>query len=292
MSLVATAIATETQSTSDIQYRIASTRQERAAAFALVYDAYLYSGLGDPNPWQLRVTPYHLLPTTEVFIAVHQGEVVLTYTLVMDGELGVPMESVYGPEVRALRRAGVRFAEASCLADRRELLNGSFLAVFRDLSRLVAQYSRKRRIHRILAAMHPRHSRFYQRILGFQQFGEERTYPSVGYRPAVAMNLDFVGLPSHRPDCQEMLFGETIAEEKLEAKPMSERHREYFEEMVDSSLTLVPLGEAEERSRDSAPVTKARRRRQKAATPTYDATTPEQANWPPMRWFQLAARAS
>ena len=48
----------------------------------------------------MRVTPYHLLPTTEIFIALHQGEVVLTYTLVLDGRLGVPMESVYGSRGR------------------------------------------------------------------------------------------------------------------------------------------------------------------------------------------------
>jgi hypothetical protein len=277
----------------EIDCRIASSIAEREAAFELVYEAYLCSGLGEPNPWELRVTPYHLLPTTEVFIAVHRGEVVLTYTLVVDGDLGVPMESVYGPEVNELRRAGVRFAEASCLADRRELLNGSFLPVFCELSRLVAQYSRKRGIHRILAAMHPRHSRFYRRILGFEQFGAEKAYPSVGYRPAVAVNLNFVRLPSHRPDCQNLLFGETVADEHLEPEPMSESDREYFAKMVDSSLTLAPLGEAEERSRGRAPAVKTGGRRRTLVTPGSPATTAKDPSSPPVQWFpRVVARAS
>ena len=236
--------------TGEIDCRVAATFAEHEAAFRLVYNAYLTSGLGKPNAWRLRVTPYHLLPTTKVFIAVRGGAVLLTYTVVMDGELGVPMESVYGREVDRLRQAGIRFGEASCFADRRDLLNGSLLPAFLGVSRLVAQYTSRRGIHRILAAMHPRHARFYQRILGFEQFGEEKSYPSVGYRPAVAMNLDFVRLPRHRPDCHEVLFGKAIEPEKLLNRPMSQRHARYFARAVDPSLALVPLGETEELRRD------------------------------------------
>lgn len=241
-------VTTDLETAADIQYRIAATRKEREAAFHLVYNSYLQAGLGEMNRYKMRITPFHLLPTTEVFIAVHQGEVVLTYTLIMDGELGVPMESVYSLEVDELRQTGVRFAEASCMASRHDLLNGSLLSVFLNVSRLVAQYSRKRDIHRILAAMHPRHARFYRRILGFEQFGVEKRYPCVGYRPAVAMNLDFVRLPFHRPDCQELLFGEVISDRQLEGMPMCEKQRADFESMVDPSLALMPLGEAEELS--------------------------------------------
>ena len=46
-----------------------------------------------------HVTPYHLLPTTEIFIAEYQGEVIFTMSLVIDGDLGVPMEHVYGDEI-------------------------------------------------------------------------------------------------------------------------------------------------------------------------------------------------
>jgi len=238
-------------SSSDIVCKIADTLAERKAAFELVYEAYLISGLGEPNSWGVRVTPYHLLPTTEIFIALQRGEVVLTYTLVVDGRLGVPMESVYGSEVEELRLAGVHFGEASCLADRRDQLNGSLLPVFLDVSRLVAQYCRRRSIHRVLAAMHPRHAKFYRRILGFEQFGEQKAYPSVGYRPAVAMNLNFARLPYHRPDCHQVLFGKPIANRHLAVRPISKDEREYFAPMVDPSLSLVPLGESEEWSRVS-----------------------------------------
>ena len=37
------------RTTADIEYRIASTREERASAFRLVYKSYLEAGLGEPN---------------------------------------------------------------------------------------------------------------------------------------------------------------------------------------------------------------------------------------------------
>ena len=89
--------------TADIEFKVAATQDERMAAFQLVYESYLQTGLIEPNPYQMRVTPYHLLPTTEVFVATCQGETIFTGTLVADGELGLPMESIFGREV-ALRR--------------------------------------------------------------------------------------------------------------------------------------------------------------------------------------------
>ena len=105
-----------------ISCRIAATRQEREAAFRLVYASYLHSGLAEMNGYQMRVTPYHLLPSTEMFIAEYQGEVIYTMSLVIDGALGVPMDQVYGDEVARLRRKGMLVGEVSCLADRRSQL--------------------------------------------------------------------------------------------------------------------------------------------------------------------------
>ena len=75
--------------------RIGASREELFAAFHLVYEQYLRSGLMKPNSYRMRVTPYHLLPSTEVLVALDRGAVTCTMSLVRDGELGLPMESVY-----------------------------------------------------------------------------------------------------------------------------------------------------------------------------------------------------
>src|SRR5689334_24741569 len=97
-------------------YSLANSFEHRAAAFRLIYQSYLSSGLGRRNPLGLRVTPFQLLATSQIFLAskstsiptelekwdasVHSEElepsglreqVVATITLVNDGQLGLPM---------------------------------------------------------------------------------------------------------------------------------------------------------------------------------------------------------
>jgi hypothetical protein len=227
--------------TAEIEYRIASTRAERAAAFRLVYRSYLRTGLGEPNPWEMRVTPYHSLPTTEVFLATLRGACIFTMSLVIDGELGVPMEAIYGSEVARLRGEGLSFGEVSCLADRRRAMRG-FFPVFLRMARLVVQYSWRRGLDQLLVACHPKHARFYERLLGFQRIGDLKAYPTVRNHPAVALSMDLAQLAWQHPKVHEMLFDEMIPVEQLEPRPIAAADRHYFGAMVDSGFSCVPLG--------------------------------------------------
>ncbi len=195
--LVAEGNQASTEITADISCRIAATRQEREAAFRLVYSSYLRSGLGEMNGCQMRVTPYHLLPTTEVFIAEYEGEVIFTMSLVTDGALGVPMENVYGEEIARLRRRGLRVGEVSCLADRRtELVR--FFPLFLRTGRVLAQYAHRQGLDAIVAAVHPKHARLYRRYFDFRIIGEEKEYPTVRNHPAIALWAEFARLERER----------------------------------------------------------------------------------------------
>src|SRR4051812_10196410 len=109
----------ETPLPPEICNKIAEQRWEWESAFRLVHGSYLRSGLAQPNASGMRVTPYHLLPTTEVFVSLLGQEAICSVTLVADGALGLPMESIYRAEVDARRSGGRKLAEVSCLADRR-----------------------------------------------------------------------------------------------------------------------------------------------------------------------------
>jgi hypothetical protein len=224
----------------DIQYRIASTRQEREAAYRLVYHSYLRAGLGEENHHRMRVTPYHLLESTEVFIAICQGEVAFTMTLIMDGELGMPMESVYGEEVDGLRQRGLRLGEVSCLADRRAEFC-KFFPVFIRTSRLMVQYARYRGLDGILAAVHPRHSCFYRRYMDFHKFGDEKTYPTVRNNPAVALWLEFARVDQNRPESYNSFFGQQIPFDDLQPQPIVPTDREHFQPMIDRNFLCAPI---------------------------------------------------
>src|SRR5438067_7098467 len=101
---------------SDAVYRIAGTRDARVGALELVYRKYVDAGLIQPNRFKLRVTSYHLLPTTSIFVAVVRARVICTMTLVGDGKLGLPMASIYPAEVFERRRKRISIGEVSCLA--------------------------------------------------------------------------------------------------------------------------------------------------------------------------------
>jgi hypothetical protein len=240
------------ETTADIAYQIAATRTQREAAFRLVYHSYLEAGLGVPNAYQMRVTPYHLLPTTETFVATLRNDAIFTVSLVIDGELGLPMETVYPGEVENRRQQGLRVGEVSCLADRRANFRGSF-PVFLRLCRLMVQYARRQGLDQLLVAVHPRHVRFYRRFLDFRVAGEVRDYPTVRNHPAVALCLDFERIDRELPENYDTFFGQPLPPWELEPRPISDSDREYFRAMVDPTFKLAPLGPGMNESQSDQP---------------------------------------
>ena len=224
-----------------LTFQVAATANERAAAFRLAHQAYLRAGLAEANPFEMRVTPYHLQPTTAVFVAFCRGEAASTVSLVGDCELGLPMEAIYGEEVAALRAEGLRLAEVSTLADRRVAFERT-LPAFVELSRLMVQYARFQGYDRLVISVHPRHARFYRRYMSFEPLAGERTYPFVCNRPAVALSLDFARLDRERPARYDQFFGAPYATEALGAHPMTAAERERLAPIAACCAAGTPLG--------------------------------------------------
>lgn len=212
---------------SQLEYRIASNRHELWAAYRLVYDMYLGQELISPNDYRMWVTPYHLLPTTQTFIAVQNQEVVCTVSLIGDGKLGLPMESVYSDEINDARSRGLSIGEVSCLASRHEDLR-QFLPLFVQLTRLMAQHARRQGMDQFVIAVHPNHAKFYERFLGFEQIGPLREFPSVHDAPAVAYCLDFARMDRERPHFWNTFFGLPLPSSTLVGQPISPKNANYF----------------------------------------------------------------
>jgi N-acyl amino acid synthase FeeM len=223
-----------------VTYKVANCREERETAFRLLYQAYTQAGLMEANRYQMRVTPYHLLATTDVFVAIHQGEVICTLSLIGDGEHGVPMESIYPEEIQQLRDRNVQFGEVSCLADRRQYV-ADFLPVFVNLSGLVMQHARYNGIKQLLIVVHPRHERFYGRLLGFERIGSEKSYPSVCDKPAVACKHQFDRLDQRRYPLYDQIYGATYSAWELLPQPMLAADRDYFRPAMELSGCYIPM---------------------------------------------------
>jgi hypothetical protein len=222
-------------SQANVVCKIASTRAEREGSFRLIYQSYLRAGLTDVNPYGMRVTPYHLLPTTQIFVAVLERTVIETITLVGDGERGLPMEAVYAEEIAARRAQGLRIGEVSCLADRRADLR-RFFGVFCELNRWMVQYARRQGLDQILVAVHPKHARFYTRYFCFEPIGEMKAYPNVCNRPAVALCMDFAQIDEkgrEYPARHAKFFGDPIPPAQLAPQPMTAEELNYFGKRID-----------------------------------------------------------
>ena len=88
--------------------------------------------------------------------------------------------------------------EVSCLADCQRHVK-EFFPIFLYTSRLMVQYARYRGLDALVAAVHPKHARFYRRFMDFQVFGLEKTYPTVRNHPAVALWLEFARIDREIP---------------------------------------------------------------------------------------------
>lgn len=195
---------------------LAHTQWEIQAALRMVYEAYVETGLISANPFEMRVTPYHVLPTTNVFIARREQEIVGTLSLIRDCALGLPMEDVYSAEVNSRRARGLNVAEVSCLADSSHG-KSNMLSVVIQLMSHMAQFARRQGVDELLIAVHPHHVGFYERFIGFEVIGEQRQYAAVSDNPAVALALDLNGMPVNHPRAYQRFFGKAFADADLVA---------------------------------------------------------------------------
>jgi hypothetical protein len=238
--------AQEAPADAEPEYLVAATRRDREAAFRLVYQSYVRAGLQRPNRYRMRVTPYHLLPSTPMFIAKVRGEVVSTVSLVIDGDLGVPLELTFPEVIEQRRRDGILFGEVSCLADRRTDFR-RYLPTFCQLTRLMAQYARRQGVQQLLVAAHPRHARFYRRYLGFEAISDVSTCPHVCDRPAVALCLDFDHAQATGNPKYDQFFGRALPAQSLRPQPLSLSEELYLADLIDASFEHAAGYEAHSR---------------------------------------------
>ena len=224
---------------SQLTFKTARTIAELEAAFRLVHDAYVRERLSNINPSGMRVTPYHLIPTTEVFVAKSRADVIATMSLIADSPLGLPMESIYAQEIGDCRKSGFNIAEISCLADRRADLRRSFPVVL-QLMRLVGQCARHRGIDQLLVTCHPRHAKLYRRLMAFQQVGSEKAYPTVCNNHAVALLVDLQRLPEDHPAIYERFFGVPLPDVELERRSISPRLLDRLRDIMELD-TMTPI---------------------------------------------------
>ena len=222
----------------DLTFGLARSREELSQSFRLVFQSYLKAGLAVEKPSNLRLTPHHLMPTSEVFLAKLGDTVTSTISMFGDGYLGLPMQSMYPQQIRELREDGLRLAEIGCLADRRDT-PVRFMDTFTEMSRLVVQVARARGIDALVVATHPKHARLYRRVMGYRQIGDLLDCPYANGNPAVALILKFdehLETPLH-----DRYFENPRSSEELLQYRWDRETREYFRCVLERDNKIASL---------------------------------------------------
>jgi hypothetical protein len=163
----------------EFKVRLATNDDRRKSASLLIEKMYSWRGYDadvlrqDPN----KVT----------LVAYQDDKVVGTLTLGLDSNGGMVVDELYKREADQLRAEGRKPCDITRLAIDQDIKSKSVLAALFHLSFIYG-----RNIHHatdFLIEVNPRHVLFYQRMLGFEPYGEEKVCPRVN-APAVLLRLD------------------------------------------------------------------------------------------------------
>ena len=222
-------VCSKTNESTTTQYKIAEGREERMSAYRLLHDGYVTKGLMVPNPSGLRVTPWQLQPSTQTYVAVEQGQVVYTMSLVFADAGMLPLEDLYVEEVAQIRATYGSVAEVTCLSSCPDHSRKKSFELFVNLVSLMFQQARHLGLDALAIAVHPRHASFYARQLGFELQGPQRTYPLVEDKPAQLCTHDFKALDNAGYPLFELIYETRWSTDAMRPRRISEADREYFQ---------------------------------------------------------------
>ncbi|WP_229456850.1 GNAT family N-acetyltransferase [Massilia sp. KIM] len=164
--------------------RLTDTAIGRNSASMLINKMYAWRGYAGTH--QLSNDPNRITLT-----ATDKGDVVGTLTIGIDSDIGMLADEIFKEELDAHRKRGARLCEFTKLAFDPSVRSKASLA---NLFHLAVIYARD--LHEctdIVIEVNPRHRRFYERMLGFQQEGDLKINTRVN-APAylLRVNLEFV----------------------------------------------------------------------------------------------------
>ncbi|MFA7667478.1 MAG: hypothetical protein WCY32_15320 [Burkholderiaceae bacterium] len=159
--------------------RLANDEGRRSLASYLVSKRYGWRGY--------QVGPAKANPNQVTLVASDEDRALATLSVGFDSPAGLLVDKLYPDEVNALRTDGARLCEFTRLAVETGRHSREVLAMLFHIAYI---YARRINHHTdLLIEVNPRHVRFYETALGFEQFGPERICPRV-HAPAVLLKLD------------------------------------------------------------------------------------------------------
>jgi hypothetical protein len=171
-------------------FKIARSIAELEQAYRILCDCYVEYGYMQSPANGMRLSAYNALPGTYTVIALWNGEVVGSVTIIKDSAMGLPMEAIIG--FNQLRREGRTIAEFSGLsiskAHRRHRIDILF-PLIKHTIHIAREYLG---IDTTVIAINPRTTPFFDTVLLFEPLHHQviEHYDFVNGAPAEGRYLD------------------------------------------------------------------------------------------------------
>ena len=212
---------------SRVYVQTARTLKDLESAFRLLQQRYSGIGLSQLAGPLLRIMPYHLRSSSQVFIAKVAGQVVGTVTLVCNSKQGLPMSESFPDAIGNLVQTTNRIGEITSLAVDPEYESRG--EVFAQLTRLLTFFARNENLEYLTAVAHPRHAKFYQRAMGAELVSDEKSYAAVEGKPGVAIVWSVSDDSRFRKKWRSHYFDGDFSPLELTPRPITIHQAKYFD---------------------------------------------------------------
>lgn len=171
----------------NVRVHLAETTPDVKAAMGLLHEIYTGRGIIKPNKARLHVTKHNALPSTMVFVAKKNDQVIATLSLARDTPIGLPIETTHRPEVDSLRAQGMQIAEVVGTACDEEY-RGSGLVFY--LYRIMLHSALRSGLDYIVMRSQPKGALLYEELMACDQLGEMRPDPTLNNKAFIALALN------------------------------------------------------------------------------------------------------
>jgi hypothetical protein len=203
------------------------SKPDLEAACYLLYTEYRRRNYCMRSALELHFSPYMFARHSRTFVIKEVERLLGTISIFLDGEAGVPSEELYPQKIAEFRNKGHRLAEVGLLATDMRCVSGyslsstrKMLVVF-SMFKVMVNYALSRGVTHLLIAVNPKHEQLYT-FLGFEHFGEVKSYSGACGAPALPMILKLEHFKTRRSTRQWFLndcFPAQLFSDQLKSSP-------------------------------------------------------------------------
>lgn len=173
-----------------VEYKIARTQEEKERVYRLLHNIYVGVGYIKPDDSGMKVLPHHQLSATKIFVAEKEDRILATIGFYPDAELGLPtLDWHFRKDIDQFREQGRRVAEIGSLATVGHL-GAEKISILMHMNRMIFHYAISQELDLLVIRLHPRHQKFYEDILLFEQFGTIKHNTRADGSSSIALKLD------------------------------------------------------------------------------------------------------